>query len=268
MLQFISFGSGSSGNSCLLFTENEGLLIDAGIGVRTLRKHLREYGIPLSKINNILITHDHADHVMAVGSLSRDFQLPVYTTEKVHKGIYGNWCVKHKIAQSLQKVIEKGQTFRLGDFEITPFEVPHDSTDNVGYKIVAQGVCFCLMTDIGIITDEMKTVIAEAQYLVIEANHDEEMLKNGPYSQHLKGRILGPRGHLSNTDCGKAIAENATSKLKHAWLCHLSDENNHPELAKKTVEQVLQSYGIIAGVDFSLDILKRKTPTGIYELKP
>ena len=80
MLQFISFGSGSSGNSCLLFTENEGLLIDAGIGVRTLRKHLREYGIPLSKINNILITHDHADHVLSVGSLSRDFQLPVYTT--------------------------------------------------------------------------------------------------------------------------------------------------------------------------------------------
>ena len=118
MLQFISFGSGSSGNSCLLFTENEGLLIDAGIGVRTLRKHLREYGIPLSKINNILITHDHADHVMSVGSLSRDFQLPVYTTEKVHKGIYGNWCVKHKIAQSLQKVIEKGQTFRLGDFAL------------------------------------------------------------------------------------------------------------------------------------------------------
>ena len=163
MLQFISFGSGSSGNSCLLFTENEGLLIDAGIGVRTLRKHLREYGIPLSKINNILITHDHADHVMSVGSLSRDFQLPVYTTEKVHKGIYGNWCVKHKIAQNLQKVIEKGQTFQLGDFQITPFEVPHDSTDNVGYKIVAHGVCFCLMTDIGIVTDEMKTIIAEAQ---------------------------------------------------------------------------------------------------------
>ena len=267
MLQFISFGSGSSGNSCLLFTENEGLLIDAGIGVRTLRKHLREYGIPLSKINNILITHDHADHVMSVGSLSRDFQLPVYTTEKVHKGIYGNWCVKHKIAQSLQKVIEKGQTFRLGDFEITPFEVPHDSTDNVGYKIVAQGVCFCLMTDIGIITDEMKTVIAEAQYLVIEANHDEEMLKNGPYSQHLKGRILGPRGHLSNTDCGKAIAENATSKLKHAWLCHLSDENNHPELARITVEQVLRSYGIIIGKDFEADVLRRKLPTGPWELK-
>ena len=268
MLRFISIGSGSSGNCYYLQTANDALLIDVGVGIRNLKKHLHNYNLRLDSVRHILITHDHADHVKSVGIVSTEYNIPVYATNEVHNGISRNYCVPKKIPADNVKCIAKSEQVKLGEFLVTPFSVPHDSTDNVGYKIVAQGVCFCLMTDIGIITDEMKTVIAEAQYLVIEANHDEEMLKNGPYSQHLKGRILGPRGHLSNTDCGKAIAENATSKLKHAWLCHLSDENNHPELAKKTVEQVLQSYGIIAGVDFSLDILKRKTPTGIYELKP
>ena len=124
------------------------------------------------------------------------------------------------------------------------------------------------MTDVGIVTDEMKPFISAADYLVIEANHDPEMLRNGNYPQHLQDRILGPRGHLSNRDCGIAIAENASPRLKHVWLCHLSDENNHPELAKKTVEQALASYGILAGVDFQVDVLKRKVPTGVFDLVP
>lgn len=266
MLHFISMGSGSSGNCYLLYTDSDALLIDAGIGVRALKKHLRDYGLSVSRINNILITHDHADHVKSVGSLSKDNQLRVYATRRVHAGISGNWCVKNKIAGSLAVVIEKNEEFTLGDFKITPFEVPHDSFDNVGYKIEAEGVTFCLMTDVGIVTDEMKPFISAADYLVIEANHDTEMLRNGNYPQHLQDRILGPRGHLSNRDCGIAIAENASPRLKHVWLCHLSDENNHPELAKKTVEQVLASYGILAGVDFQVDVLKRKVPTGVFDL--
>ena len=123
------------------------------------------------------------------------------------------------------------------------------------------------MTDVGHVTDEMKSFINEANYLVIEANHDEEMLLQGPYPQYLKNRIMGSEGHLSNKDCAKALAENATPALRHVWLCHLSEENNHPELARKTVEMILQSYGIIPGKDFMLDVLKRKTPTGIFELK-
>lgn len=266
MLHFISLGSGSSGNCYLLYTDTDALLIDAGIGVRALKKYLRDYGLSVSRINNILITHDHADHVKSVGSLSKENQLRVYATQRVHEGIRGNWCVKNKIAGNLAMVIEKNVKFTLGDFTITPFEVPHDSFDNVGYKIEAQGVAFCLMTDIGKVTDEMKTFITDADYLVIEANHDPEMLRNGHYPQHLQERILGPRGHLSNYDCGVALAENASPRLKHAWLCHLSDENNHPELAKKTVEQVLASYGIIVGVDFQVDVLKRKVPSGEYHL--
>ena len=112
----------------------------------------------------------------------------------------------------------------------------------------------------------MKLYINDANYLVIEANHDEEMLKSGPYPQYLKDRVHSARGHLSNKDCALALAENATPELRHVWLCHLSEENNHPELARKTVEMILQSYGIVPGKDFQLDVLKRKVPSEIYEL--
>jgi phosphoribosyl 1,2-cyclic phosphodiesterase len=123
-----------------------------------------------------------------------------------------------------------------------------------------------MMTDVGFLSDEMKPMISDANYLVLEANYDEEMLKAGPYPEHLKARIVGTGGHLSNVECGKALAENASPALRHVWLCHLSEENNHPELARKTVEQVLRSYGIAPGKDFELDVLKRKMPTGIFEL--
>ena len=112
----------------------------------------------------------------------------------------------------------------------------------------------------------MKERIGQANYLVLEANHDVEMLQDGPYPQYLKERIISPIGHLSNKDCGKMLAENMTERLKHVWLCHLSEENNHPELARKTVEAILRSYGIIAGKDMQLEVLKRKMPSDVYEL--
>ncbi len=268
MFRFISFGSGSSGNCYYLSTDKDGIIIDTGIGLRSLKKFFHDYGMRLAEVKNVLVTHDHADHVKSVGSLSTDFHLPVYTTRKVHAGILGNYCVRKKILPELTRYIEVGETFQLGDFTITSFPVPHDSSDNVGYKIVCEGVTFCLMTDVGHVTDEMKRYIGEANYLVIEANHDEEMLRHGPYPQYLKDRIMGAEGHLSNKDCATALAENATPALKHVWLCHLSEENNHPELARKTVEMVLHGYGLLSGKDFKLDVLKRKMPSGVFELKP
>ena len=266
MLKFISFGSGSSGNCYFLYTETDGLLIDTGVGLRTLKKYFHDYGLHLSSVRNVLVTHDHADHVKSIGSLSSDYHLPVYATRIVHKGIFTNYCVRKKISAEHAKYIEKGETIQLGEFTVTSFGVPHDSSDNVGYRVVWHDITFCLMTDVGHVTDEMKSFIKESNYLVIEANHDVEMLQNGPYPQYLKNRILGSVGHLSNKDCGIALAENATPNLRHVWLCHLSEENNHPELARKTIEMILQSYGIVPGKDFMLDVLKRKTPTGIFEL--
>jgi phosphoribosyl 1,2-cyclic phosphodiesterase len=166
----------------------------------------------------------------------------------------------------MKRMLLSGKPLQLGVFRITPFSVPHDATENVGYQIEAEGVVFCIITDAGCITDEMKDYITRADYLVIEANHDVEMLLQGPYPQHLKDRIKSKTGHLSNKDCAVAIAENMKEGLKHVWLCHLSEENNHPELARKTVESVLRQYGIVVGKDIQLEVLKRKTPSGIYDL--
>ena len=131
---------------------------------------------------------------------------------------------------------------------------------------MADDTTFCIITDAGCVTDSMKPFISNANYLVIEANHDEEMLKSGPYPEHLKRRISSGNGHLSNLHCAQAIAENVTEKIKRVWLCHLSEENNHPELARKTVASVLASYGIVVGKDLELEVLKRKNPSGIYDL--
>jgi phosphoribosyl 1,2-cyclic phosphodiesterase len=235
--------------------------------LRTLKKGFHDYGLSLSAIKNILVTHDHADHVKSVGSISSDYNLPVYATRLVHAGINGNYCVRKKVAAANVRFFEKSETMQIGPFTVTSFSIPHDSNENLGYCIQCEGVTFCLMTDVGHVTDEMKQFISESNYLVIEANHDEEMLQRGPYPQYLKDRILGPIGHLSNKDCATVIAEQATPELRHVWLCHLSEENNHPELARKTVEMILHSYGIVPGKDFLLDVLKRKTPNGIYDLK-
>ena len=266
MLRFISFGSGSSGNSYYLYTETDSILIDVGVGIRSLKKHFHNYGLRFEDVHHIFITHDHADHVKSVGSLSTDYHLPVYATRKIHVGIERNYCVRKKIAPNHVHVIEKGVPLNVGEFKVTPFGVPHDSTDNVGYFVECEGVTFCLITDVGHITEEMHDFIGRSNYLVIEANHSEEMLQQGHYPQYLKDRILGPNGHLSNVACGHALADYASPALRHVWLCHLSEENNHPELARKTVEQILRSKGIVVGKDFELEVLRRKTPSEIYKL--
>ena len=266
MLRFISFGSGSSGNSYYLYTETDSILIDVGVGIRALKKHFHNYGLRFEDVHHIFITHDHADHVKSVGSLSTDYHLPVYATRKIHVGIERNYCVRKKIAPNHVHVIEKGVPLNVGEFKVTPFGVPHDSTDNVGYFMECEGVTFCLITDVGHITEEMHDFIGRSNYLVIEANHSEEMLLQGHYPQYLKDRILGPNGHLSNVACGHALADYASPALRHVWLCHLSEENNHPELARKTVEQILRSKGIVVGKDFELEVLRRKTPSEIYKL--
>lgn len=266
MLNFISLGSGSSGNCYLLYTETDGLMIDAGIGIRALKKYLRELPLSMKQIHHLLITHDHADHIKSVGAISRDMGIPVFTTRDVHQGILKNRYVRSKVVPSAVRYLQKGEETQIGEFGVTAFGVPHDSTDNVGFRIEYGNVVFCLMTDIGHVTEEMKTFIGEADYLVIEANHDEEMLRNGSYPEYLKRRIMSATGHLSNHDCGVALAENATPRLKHVWLCHLSEENNHPVLARKAVEETLHAYGIVAGKDFELDVLKRTMPTGPFAL--
>jgi len=165
MLKFLSFGSGSSGNCYLLYTGTDCLMIDCGVGIRSLKKHFHNYGLQLSMVHNVLITHDHADHVKSVGSISGDLHLPVYTTEDVHRGISRNWCVRRKIDSQLAKNLVKGKEIMIGAFRVTPFGVPHDSTDCVGYSIECGGIRFTLVTDCGHITEDIAHYISISNYL-------------------------------------------------------------------------------------------------------
>jgi phosphoribosyl 1,2-cyclic phosphodiesterase len=227
---------------------------------------LKERGLSLDKVRAVFVTHDHADHIKSVSCLGNEYNIPVYATHLVHEGIKRNYCVKTELRKDVIRFIEKDQTIKIGNFSVTAFDVPHDSTDNVGYSIDAEGVNFCLVTDAGHVTSLIKKEISQANYLILEANYDEDMLKMGNYPAYLKKRIASENGHLSNHDAAVGLAENMTEKLRHVWLCHLSEENNHPELARKTVDSILRSYGIIINKDLVLDVLRRRVPSSIFSL--
>lgn len=264
-IQFICLGSGSSGNCFYLGTERCGLLIDAGIAARTIKKHLKEVGIDIEKLRGVLVTHDHADHIKALGSLGEKLHIPIYTTSLVHQGIARSYCMTERLITSA-RTIEKEQPFELGDFCIECFEVPHDGTDNVGYCIQIGQTTFTFLTDLGEITPTAARYIDRANYLIIEANYDTDMLHMGPYPRHLKERIASSTGHMSNADTARYLAHHLPPHVHHIWLCHLSKDNNHPELALKTVELALRDQGILLGKELEVTALKRTTPSPLYEL--
>lgn len=262
--KLISLSSGSNGNCYYLGTSQYGILIDAGIGIRTIKKYLREYGVALETIVAVLVTHDHADHIKSVGGLGCKLSIPIYATETVHCGIERSPYVRESINGS-RRIVEKEQTFEIKDFRITAFEVPHDTIENVGYKIDVDGKSIVIATDIGRITDKITEYVKTANHLIIEANYDEEMLENGHYPYYLKKRIKSGMGHLSNRLTGELLCDIYHDRLDEVWLCHLSQDNNHPELAYKTVEIALQKQGIKVGRDIRLKTLSRGKPSGLRE---
>ena len=264
-LIFRSFGSGSSGNCYYLGTRRQGILIDAGISARQIQKYLREMGLDFQNIMGVLITHDHADHIRAVGTLGERVKLPIYTTAEIHEGIDRNYGVREKLRTS-RRYFRKGEPWELFGMKINTFGIEHDSTDCLGYCIDFLGQRFVLMTDCGSVNEEMEAYIRTANHLVIEANHDEHMLLNGPYPTYLKERILSPRGHQSNEVCGELLARNYHEGLRNIWLCHLSLENNDPQVAYETVLEHLLDAGVVPGEDVYLKALDRTTASPIYEL--
>lgn len=253
---FFSLGSGSCGNCYYLGNSRYGILIDAGIGPRIIKKRLAERGVDISSIYALLITHDHYDHIKSVGYLGEKLHIPVYATREVHKGIDGCPLIQNSLNGS-RRYIEKGKPFNIEDFRITAFNVPHDSTDNAGYFFEFGDQKLTLATDIGTITDEMAYYIGKANHLVIESNYDEDMLQNGRYPYPLKRRIASGWGHLSNRQAAEFLANNYSSHLHNICLCHLSGDNNRPELAYRTMAEYFTLKGIKVGQQVSLHVLER-----------
>jgi phosphoribosyl 1,2-cyclic phosphodiesterase len=191
-LKFLSLSSGSSGNCYYLGTEHYAILIDAGIPVRSIQKVLKENNLPFDKIYGLLITHDHTDHIRSAGSIGELYHIPVYATRQVHSGMERNYGMQKKLSSASRRNLERDVEVTLPgtDFRVTPFTVPHDSTDNVGYYIEAGSgehtIRFCLATDVGHVTPDIRHYLRRADHVVIESNHDIDMLMNGPYPQYLK----------------------------------------------------------------------------------
>ncbi|MDR2626675.1 MAG: MBL fold metallo-hydrolase [Dysgonamonadaceae bacterium] len=262
-LKFFSIGSGSSGNCYFLGTDDYGMLIDAGVGIRAIQRALKEKGMDLQRVMAVFVTHDHSDHIKTASCLSDRHNIPVYATEAVHEGIRAGRHAGGALLAS-RRYLVKDVPLEWRDFRLTAFDVPHDGSDNVGYYITCGEHRFTFATDVGHITETVARYLRLGNHLIVEANYDEEMLREGNYPLYLKDRIGGACGHLSNRETAEFLAQNTGRHLKNIWLCHLSKDNNRPEVACRTVETALLRQGIRVGRDVMLTALERTSPSEVF----
>lgn len=246
-MRFLSFTSGSCGN-CYYLGPKEGgqaLLIDAGASMRSVKKTLLQYDIPLTDVSAILITHDHLDHIRFLGTFCKYLRMKVCTTFKLHGALASHSYTRDHIA-SCRHILQQGEWNELGEYQIRYFVVPHDATQTVGYAIKVKERLIVLMTDLEHVPQEAMELAKQADTVIIESNYDKDMLLNGPYPPELKKRILA-EGHLSNDACGDAIREFYHPGLKNLFLCHLSGNNNTPQLAYDCARKTLGQMGLEPG---------------------
>jgi phosphoribosyl 1,2-cyclic phosphodiesterase len=259
---FCSLYSGSSGNSIFVSSDNTKVLIDAGLPGKSVESALQEIGENPREIDGIFITHEHSDHVKGVGVLSRKYDIPIYANQGTWQGmakIIGN-IKEHNIR------VTNSEDICIKDMQISNFKIPHDAAEPTGYTLRSEGKKVCIATDLGYFTDEVKINITDADLILLESNHDVEMLKFGPYPYVLKRRVLSDVGHLSNEACGNAIVEIMTDKPKRVILGHLSKTNNYPELAYQTVVNILNENKINIGKDIILSLADRHKPSSYIKL--
>ncbi|HCW73727.1 MAG TPA: MBL fold metallo-hydrolase [Clostridiaceae bacterium] len=260
---FCSLYSGSSGNSIFVGSDQTKILVDAGLTGKSIISALENIGEDPRELNGILITHEHSDHVKGAGIMSRKFDIPIYANEKT-------WIAMERCLGNIKshniRLVEKDFTIR--DMEITSFRVPHDAVACRGYTIAQGGKKISIATDIGVFTEEIRRNIIESDLVLLESNHDIEMLKFGPYPYDLKRRVLSEVGHLSNIDAGKAALEILKQGSKKIVLGHLSGTNNIPELAFKTVENIFleEKLSIGQGLDVDLALASRIRPSSYTEV--
>lgn len=263
-MKFCSLYSGSSGNSIFAASDNAKILIDAGLPGKKIDEALNNIGQNPSEIDGIFITHEHSDHIKGVGIISRKYDIPIYApadTWEAMKNALG------KIKEHNIKVMDRRSTVSIKDLNIKSFNIPHDAAAPCGYTVELNGKKASVATDFGIFTQEIRDNIKDSDVILLESNHDVNMLQFGPYPYNLKRRILSEVGHLSNEDCGKAIVNILKDGLgKKVVLGHLSNTNNHPDLAYETVLNVLRDNGIEVGKDLTLSMANRHNPSDIILL--
>jgi len=260
---FCSLYSGSSGNSIFVASEEIKVLVDAGLTGKSIISALENIGEDPNTLDGILVTHEHSDHIKGVGILSRKFNLPIYADEKT-------WVAMErslgKIREDNIKVVDK--KFSIKDLDVERFRVPHDAVSCHGYSLSHGQKKISIATDMGVFTEEIKRAILDSDLILLESNHDVEMLKFGPYPYDLKRRVLSELGHLSNTDAGLAALEVLKAGKKKIVLGHLSGTNNIPELAFKTVENLFLGENLSIGpdMDVELKLASRIRPSSYSEV--
>ncbi len=233
--------SGSGGNSTVIATARTRVLVDCGLSCRETCRRLALQGIAPESLSAILITHEHADHVAGLYVLAKKFQLPVFMTEATH----GAWqrqfrnSAGNRVHAERLEIFSPGRAFTTGDIEVMPFTIPHDAADPVGFRFVAEGVRLAIATDLGFIPPNVRDQLRSCDGLILESNHDLEMLRTGPYPWAVKQRVMSRVGHLSNDALAEFLTTDYDGGAAFLILAHLSEQNNHPDLARVAAERAL-----------------------------
>lgn len=251
-MQVWSLSSGSSGN-CYLVREGDSLLLlEAGIGVARVARELSCLGFPLSQLSAILVGHEHVDHWRSATALARRLRIPLVCTP-------GSWQAGGSgTPPAGLQLLRAGSRLTVGGLTVEAFPVPHDACEPVGFVLSSARASICLATDMGRATEQIVERALLADLVILEANHDVEMLVTGPYPAHLKARILGDRGHLSNEDAARAVVRMARGRPRDFWLAHLSRTNNSPRIALSAVLAALRREGL-ADLRVSVALRDRKS---------
>ncbi len=266
MVRFVSLSSGSNGNCYYIGDEETAFLIDAGIGPRTIKKRLAEHNIPIESIKFVLVSHDHIDHIKSLGIVAQKLNVPIYATERLHRVLSNHFCTRGKLGGCVRKTLLDSITV-YDSVKIIPFEVPHDATETVGYHIEIDGKRFTFITDAGAVTDDIVKYSSLADILILESNYDLDMLLHGGYSPELKLRIAEGNGHLSNEQCGSILKRAYHPGMSHIFLCHLSENNNTPQLAVEYASKALREVGVKVGSDLILKTLPRRVSSELYSFE-
>lgn len=256
--------SGSAGNATLLQTESTCLLIDAGINRKELLRRMEAASIAPERLDGILISHEHSDHTCGLPQISHQWHATAYLTESTHREI--RKILPESASKKLSRVehIRAGDVFTIGDIEISAFAIPHDAADPVGYTFRANGIKVAIVTDLGYLPELVKHHLRESDCLILESNHDLDMLKVGPYPWYIKQRVMSRTGHLSNTVVSEFFAdpELFDGRPRYIVLAHLSEQNNTPDLARISAEEGLNRRPTECAFRGELLLASQRTPLG------